>query len=58
MQEGNLLGLRIQMLTSFQNTLTGDFPGGPMVRIWCFHSQGPGSIPGWGTKILEAVQHG
>ena len=28
------------------------FPAGLVVRIWCFHYGGPGSIPGWGTKIL------
>ena len=31
------------------------FSGGPMVRIWCFHCRGPGSIPGWGTKTPEAT---
>ena len=25
-----------------------------MVRTWCFHCRGPGSIPGQGTKILQA----
>ena len=29
------------------------FPGGPVVRPWHFHS--PGSIPGGGTKILQAA---
>ena len=24
-----------------------------MVRIRCFHYCGPGSVPGWGTKILK-----
>ena len=28
-----------------------------MVRTLCFHFQGPGSNPDWGTKILLAVQH-
>ena len=28
-----------------------------MVRTLCFHFQGPGSNPDWGTKILQAVQH-
>ena len=27
-----------------------------MVRTWCFHCCGLGSIPGRGTKILQAVQ--
>ena len=26
------------------------FPGDPVVRTQCFHCQGPGSIPGQGTK--------
>ena len=31
----------------------GEFPGGPVVRSWCFHCQGPGFSPwsGGGTKI-------
>ena len=35
--------------------LCWEFPGGPVARTWCFHCWGPGSIPGWGTKILQAV---
>ena len=27
---------------------------GPMIRTWCFHCQGSGSVPGWGTKIPQA----
>ena len=27
---------------------------GPVIRTWCFHCQGSGSIPGWGTKIPQA----
>ena len=27
-----------------------------MVRAWCFHYRGLGIVPGWGTKILQAVQ--
>ena len=33
-----------------------EFPGGPVVRIWCFHCRSPGSIPGQGTKILHAAE--
>ena len=33
-----------------------EFPGGPVVRTWHFHCCGLGSIPGQGTKILQAVQ--
>ena len=35
-----------------------EFPGCPVVRTWCFHCRGPGSIPGWETEILQAVWHG
>ena len=31
----------------------GEFPGGPVIRTVTFIS--PGSIPGQGTKILQAV---
>ena len=26
--------------------------------LWAFTAEGPGSIPGWGTKILKAVKYG
>ena len=29
-----------------------------MVRTGQFHCRGPGSIPGWGTKIPQAEQYG
>ena len=29
-----------------------------MVRILSFHCHGPGSIPGQGTEILQAMWHG
>ena len=34
-----------------------EFLGGLVVRILGFHYHGPGSIPGWETEILQAVQH-
>ena len=34
------------------------FPRGPVLRTWHFHSSGLGSIPGRGTKILQAVGYG
>ena len=37
--------------------LTGEFPGGLVVRIWGFHCHSPSSIPGQGAEILQAVQH-
>ena len=33
---------------------SGEFPEGPVVRIQLFHCHSPGSIPGWGTKLLQA----
>ena len=35
-----------------------EFPGSPVVRTWHFYCWGPGSIAGWGTKILQAARHG
>ena len=35
-----------------------EFPGGPGFRTQRFHGLGQGSIPGWGTKILQTVQCG
>ena len=36
-----------------------EFPGHPMVGTRRFDCQGlQGSIPGWGTKILQPMQHG
>ena len=35
-----------------------EFPGGPVVRTWCFHCCGLGSMPGQGTEILQATWHG
>ena len=35
-----------------------ELPGGPVVRTRRFHFRGPGSVPGWGTKIPQAAQCG
>ena len=32
-----------------------EFPGGPMLEIYTFTAKGPGSTPGWGTKIWKAM---
>ena len=40
-----------------QGTSERVFPGGLVVRIWCFHCGGPGSFPGQGT-ILHATRCG
>ena len=42
------------ILIHIQKVMT-ESPGGPVVRTWHFHCSGPGSIPGWGTKILQAT---
>ena len=34
----------------------GEFPGGPVARTLHVHCWGPGSVPGWGTKIPQATQ--
>ena len=39
-----------------QVVLTRECPGGLVVRTLYFHCGSPGSIPGWGTKILQAMQ--
>ena len=39
-----------------RNTHQKEFPGGPGVRTRCLHYGGPGSISGWGTKILQGEQ--
>ena len=36
-------------------SISWKFLGGPGVKILCFHCWGPGSIPGWGTKIPQAM---
>ena len=42
--------------TSVQTAYFRDFPEGPVVRTLCLHCEGgPGSIPGWVTKILQAA---
>ena len=35
-----------------------EFPGGLVARIQPFCRRGPGSIPGGGTEIPQAVQRG
>ena len=35
-----------------------DFPGGPAVKTLCFRCSGTGSIPGWGTRIRQAMWGG
>ena len=35
-----------------------EFPDSPVARTLCMRAKGLDSIPGWGTKILEAMQCG
>ena len=35
--------------------MDGEFPDGLVLRTPHFYCQGPGSIPGWVIKILQAV---
>ena len=41
--------------TCDQESMYGEFPGGPVDRTWRFHCWDLGSVPGQGTKILQAV---
>ena len=40
-----------------KETKIREFPSGPVVRTQCFHCCGPGSIPGQGTQIPQAMQY-
>lgn len=35
-----------------------EFPGDPVIKTWGFPAEDPGSIPGQGTKIPQAVWWG
>ena len=37
--------------------LSREFPGGPVVRIQCFHCRDLGSVPNWETEIPQTTQH-
>ena len=50
--------LYIYVNTSELKSDCREFPGGPVVRTCRFHFWDLGSIPGWGTKILQAVRRG
>ena len=41
---------------SLWKMMRGDFPGGPVVKTPPSSAGGTGSIPGWGAKILHALQ--
>ena len=48
-----MLPVNIEVNVSFQISVFGEFPGGPLVRTLRFHCQGCASVPGWGTKIPQ-----
>ena len=54
LDEDALLGGLTQGGCAYQENYR-EFPGGPVVRTQPFHCRDPGSIPGWGTKILQAT---
>ena len=41
-------------ICTFKFNSSWEFLGGPVVMTWRFHC----SVPGWGTKILQAPWHG
>ena len=43
---------------SFEKKISLEISCSPVIRTQCFRCQGPGSIHGQGTKILQAAQHG
>ena len=49
-------GTRQQLNNKKENEAHWYFPGGPVVKIPYFHRKQQGSIPGWGTKTLQALQ--
>ena len=58
MNTGNYIYIHIYKYKNKNKINFREFPGGPMVRALCFHCQGLGSIPVWGTKIPQAVWWG
>ena len=42
--------------TKDKEGITGDFPGGPVVKTSPSNAGGAGSIPGWGAKIPHALR--
>ena len=42
--------IRIKAEVNEKKTFTREFPGGLVVRIWCFHCHGPGLVCSLGTE--------
>ena len=53
--EKMLLVLTLPTKCFYRQKRDQDFPGGSVVRTWCFHFKDAGSIPGGGTKIAHAA---
>ena len=52
----SLISLRVVIFsvsTYIKTSSCREFPGGVVVRIWCFPHCGPGSVPGLGIEILH-----
>ena len=49
--------LHKQVLIPVSKLFFRECPGSPVVRNWHFHCQGPGLIPGQGTKISWVLCH-
>ena len=49
-----MINPRRQEYVVIKSTDSREFPGSPVVRTLHFHCEGPGSIPGRGTKILQS----
>ena len=47
----------LSSMMPLRKSMYREFPGSPMVRTQGFHCHGPGSIPGQGTKIPQAMWH-
>ena len=47
--------LQLVVVVTSKITHHREFSGGPVVRTQDFYFWGPGSIPGWGTKIPQAA---
>ena len=46
-------------ITKLPNGTPGEFPGGSVIKDCALSlPKGTGSIPGYGTKILQAERHG
>ena len=54
-----LLNVRLNILPEIilKKLRFNEFPADPGTRICTFTAEGPGSIPGWGTKIPQLSRH-